>query len=193
MRFINDQYANFNTRTIKGYDLGFYYDFETSLGDWGIRYVASFLDEYQQEPGGDALLLLDGQQNGGIPANYPVAGFDDIIGMDGNQEERMNLTLSWRRGDWGSSVTMYHIGDFYQDSLTLSDGTRYVIPSMTTYNFRVDYTADLPNDLSLRTRFGIRNLTDERAPLADRFFGFFADSHRDYGRSMYLDLRLDFN
>ncbi len=193
IRFIDDQYANLNTRTVRGYDLGFYYDFDTAFGDFGIRYVASFLDKYEQTPGGDALILLESQESGGIPTNYPVAGFDDLIGMDGNQEERMNLTLSWRRGDWGSSVTMFHIGDFYQDSLTLGDGTQYVIPSMTTYNFRVDYTTDFAGgDYSLRTRFGVNNVADERAPLADRFFGFFADSHRDYGRSFYLDLRLDF-
>ena len=88
---------------------------------------------------------------------------------------------------------MYHIGDFYQDSLTLSDGTQYEIPSMTTYNFRVDYTTDIGDDYELRTRFGVNNVADERAPLADRFFGFFADSHRDYGRSFYMDLRLRFD
>ena len=28
------------------------------------------------------------------------------------------------------------------------------------------------------------------APLADRFYGFFADAHQDYGRNYYLDFRL---
>jgi len=36
----------------------------------------------------------------------------------------------------------------------------------------------------------VNNFTDERAPLADRFFGYFADSHRDLGRYYYVDLRL---
>ena len=193
IRFINDQYANFNTRTVRGYDVGIYYDFDTSLGNFGIRYVGSFLDKFEQTPGGDALLLLDAQSNGQIPANYPVAGFADLIRKDGNQEERMNLTLRWDKGPWGASTTMYHIGDFYQDSLTLSDGTQYVIPSMTTWNLRVDYTTEIGDGYELRSRLGVNNVGDERAPLADRFFGFFADSHRDYGRSFYFDLRLQFD
>ena len=89
-------------------------------------------------------------------------------------------------------MTGYRIGEFYQDSLTLSDGTQYKIPAMTTYNARVDYTWTFADRYDLRTRFGVNNFTDERAPLADRYFGFFSDAHRDYGRYYYLDLRLDF-
>ena len=192
IRFINDQYANLDTRTVAGFDVGLYYDFSTPIGDFNFRYIGSFLEKSEQDAGGLASQLLASQQSGGIPSNYPVAGFADLIGMDGNQDQRMNASLAWRRNAWGSSVTMYHIGDFYQDSLTLSDGTRYEIPSMTTYNFKVDYTYEFANDVGLRTRLGVNNVTDERAPLADRFFGFFADSHRDWGRYYYLDLRLDF-
>ena len=81
------------------------------------------------------------------------------------------------------------VSDFYQDSLTLSDGTRYVVPEMTTWNVTADYTFNTPGDSDTRIRFGINNVSDERAPLADRFFGYFADAHRDLGRSFYLDLR----
>ena len=63
---------------------------------------------------------------------------------------------------------------------------------MTWFNFKVDYTFEFRNDSWLRARLGVNNVTDERAPLADRFFGFFADSHRDYGRAYYLDLKLGF-
>ena len=192
IRFIDDQYANFDTRTIEGFDVGAYLDFETGIGDFNIRYVGSFLQTYEQTPGGDAQVLLDAQNDGTLPANFPVAGFDDLIRRDGNQEERMNLTVAWNKNNWGSSVTAFHIGDFYQDSLTLSDGTQYVIPSMTTYNFKVDYTFEIGSVSWLRTRLGINNVTDERAPLADRFFGYFADSHRDLGRYYYLDLKLGF-
>jgi hypothetical protein len=39
-------------------------------------------------------------------------------------------------------------------------------------------------------RFGINNFTDRRAPLADRFFGYYADQHSDFGRYYYLDVRV---
>jgi iron complex outermembrane receptor protein len=30
---------------------------------------------------------------------------------------------------------------------------------------------------------------DERAPLADRYFGYNSDAHKDLGRNFYLDVR----
>ncbi|MEM9301034.1 MAG: TonB-dependent receptor [Pseudomonadota bacterium] len=185
---VNDRYANLNTRTVDGIDVGVYYNWETSFGDFTTRFVGSFLEKFEQEPGGNANVLLEAQQSGLIPSNYPVAGFDDLIRRDGNQEERMNLSVAWRYEQFGASVNAFYIGDFFQNSLTLSDGTQWIIPSMTTYNMRFDYNFDLA-DVDTRVRLGINNVTDERAPLADRFFGYFADSHRDLGRYYYVDLR----
>ena len=133
-------------------------------------------------------MLIDAQASGLLPANYPVAGFDDLIRRDGNQEERMNLSVAWRYQQYGASLNAFHIGDFYQDSLTLSDGTQWIVDSMTTYNLRFDYNFEV-SGIDTRARLGVNNVTDERAPLADRFFGYFADSHRDLGRYYYLDLR----
>ena len=193
IRFIDDRYANFDTRTVSGYDIGIYYNFDSAIGTFNIEYIGSFLDEFEQDAGGDAALLLAAQQSGDIPLNYPVAGFADLIRMDGNQEDRQRATVRWRGGDFGASVSGYRVGDFYQSSLTLADGTRWEIPAMTTYNATVTYWADgLFGDVDARFRLGVRNFTDERAPLADRFFGYFADAHRDFGMSYYLDVRLDF-
>jgi len=43
-----------------------------------------------------------------------------------------------------------------------------------------------------RVKFVIKNVGDERAPLADGYLGFFSDIHRDLGRNYYLDLRVNF-
>ncbi|MDJ0656937.1 MAG: TonB-dependent receptor [Xanthomonadales bacterium] len=185
---IFDQYANLDTRTVEGHDVGVYYNKETGWGDFAFKYVASFLNTYEQEAGGDALILVEAQNAGLIPANYPVAGFSDLIRVDGNVENKQTARLSWRKGDWGATVTGKRIGSFYQDSLTLADGTRWEVPAMTTYNATFDYRFDL-GPARTRARLGIMNVTDERAPLADRFFGYFADVHRDLGRYYYLEMR----
>ena len=193
IRFIDDRYANLDTRTVSGYDIGIYYNFDSPVGTFNIEYIGSFLDEFEQDAGGDAALLLAAQQDGDIPLNYPVAGFADLIRMDGNQEDRHRATVRWRGGDFGASVSGFRVGDFYQSSLTLADGTRWEIPAMTTYNATFTYWADeLFGGVDTRFRLGVRNFTDERAPLADRFFGYFADAHRDLGISYFLDVRLDF-
>ncbi|MBT3674880.1 MAG: TonB-dependent receptor, partial [Proteobacteria bacterium] len=41
-----------------------------------------------------------------------------------------------------------------------------------------------------RVRFAVKNLEDERAPTADRYYGYYADAHQDYGRNYYLSLRV---
>ena len=187
---IDDQYANLDKRTVEGLDLGVYYNFDSALGNFDIRYVGSFLQKYEQEAGGDAAILVAAQQSGQLPANIPVSGFADLIRRDGNQEDRQNLTVSWRRDDFGASATMYRVGDFYQDSLTLADGTQYTVPAMTTVNLKGSYTWEFAADRDARFTLGINNVADERAPLADRYFGYFADSHRDLGRYYYVDVRL---
>jgi iron complex outermembrane receptor protein len=81
-------------------------------------------------------------------------------------------------------------GDFIQSSLTLSDGTEYNVPAMTTMDASLYYKFKV-GDTSARVKFAVKNLNDERAPTADRFFGFFADAHQDYGRNYYLSLKVD--
>ncbi|MEM7280600.1 MAG: TonB-dependent receptor [Pseudomonadota bacterium] len=193
IEFVSDQYANLDTRTVRGYDVGLYYSAETRAGEFDIRYVASLLDEFEQEPGGQAAILLEAQESGLLPTSIPVDGFADLIRRDGNQKEKHTLRVSWRKENWGAALTGRSIGDFFQTSLTL-DGPNgdifYTVPSVQTYNVSADYRFGW-GDSDARIRFGVNNFTDKRAPLADRFFGYFADAHRDLGRSYYLDFRFD--
>jgi outer membrane receptor protein involved in Fe transport len=187
--FVNDRYQNLDTRKVEGYDFGVYYDLGTDIGDWTFSWQGSVYTRYDQEPGGAALVLLDAQEAGILPSNYPVSGFDDLLRMDGNQERKMNARLRWRKGPWGAAVSWFYLSSFYQSSLTLADDTRWVIPSHDYWNLSADYRFDVWNSES-RIRFGINNVGNERAPLADRYFGFFSDAHRDYGRAYYVDLMM---
>jgi len=191
IEYVNDQYANLDTRTVEGHDIGVYWGIDTAFGDFNFRYVGTFYDKYEQTPGPLSAQLLSAADAGVIPPGG-VSGFGDLLGEDGNQDEKHNVSVRWRKDNWGATVSAFKIGSFYQSSLTLSDGTKYVIPSMTTYNMSVDYRFALAGTKS-RLRLGVNNLTDERAPLADRYFGYFADAHRDYGRSMYLELTVGFD
>jgi len=191
IEFISDQYANLDTRTVEGHDIGVYYDLDTKYGDWSFTYVGTFYDKYEQKAGGAAQLLDAAQQAGILPANYPIDGFSDLIRRDGNQSNKMNARIRWRKGNWGASGAVFYLSDFYQSKLTLEDGSRWVVPSMTRYNASVDYSFDMWASES-RIRFGARNLTNERAPLADGYFGYLSDAHSDMGRSYFLDLRMSF-
>jgi len=186
-----DRYTNLDTRTVKGFDLGIYYDVDTRFGNFSLSYNGAFLTDYEQLPGGLAGEIVAAKASGALPASIPVSGFANLLNLDGNQDEKHSAQLRWRLDDWGVGLSAYQLGSFYQDSLTLDNGTRYIIPAMTTYDATVDYRTEI-FDRNTRLRLGIKNLTDERAPLADRYFGYSSDAHSDYGRYAYLDVRVSF-
>jgi outer membrane receptor protein involved in Fe transport len=191
VKYVQNDYTNMATRTLSGTDVGIYYDIDTKYGDFGIKYIGSKTDEFTQDASGEFAFLQAQKDAGNIPANIPLDGFGDLLGMDGNYDTKHTLKTSWRMGNWGATMSMLTKGEFYQNSLTLSDGTRYIIPEMTTIDATVSYNFRW-NGNKARVRFAIKNLEDERAPLADRYYGYFADAHQDYGRNYYVDLRLTF-
>ena len=189
--YVDDRYANLDRRTIHGTDYGIYYDAETRFGDLTLSHQMARLRHFQQDPGGDSALLLAARDDGVIPANYPVAGFQDLVRQNGNPKWKTSTRLRWHYKAWSASLSSLYVGDFVQRSLTLDDGTEWVVPSMRTFNAYVAYRFDVGDDLSGRIRLGGLNVTDERAPLADRYFGYFADMHQDLGARYYLEFRAD--
>ncbi len=190
---VDDRYANLDTRIVEGYDVGIFYSTDNALGSWDLSIRGAFYDRYDQVAGPQTQSLIDAAESGVFPEGFPSpAGFGDLIRQDGNQEEKYNASLSWRNGDFGARVSGYYLSDFVQTSLGVREDQEWVIPSMTTYNASFDYHFE-PFDTDTRLRLGVNNLTDERAPLADRFFGYFADAHRDLGRYWYLDARVEFD
>ncbi|MDA0805803.1 MAG: TonB-dependent receptor [Proteobacteria bacterium] len=89
--------------------------------------------------------------------------------------------LQTELGDFG-----FRYGDFVQ---LFSNGQVFSIPEMTTFNLSVGHNFNMIGDIDSRIRFGMDNVQDERAPLADDSFCYFADQHRDLGRYYYVDLR----
>jgi outer membrane receptor protein involved in Fe transport len=183
-----ETYENLDTRTIEGHDIGVYYDFDTRIGSFSFRYNGSFYDTYEQEDSSPITTALVDAKEANPAITYPIVGIGDLLRIDGNQKERHRASLSWRNGDWGASISGFRIGSFLE---TLSNEDRWYIPSMTTYNAKVDYSF-LVKDVDMRVRFGVNNLTDERAPLSDSYFGYFSDAHRDLGISYYVDLTARF-
>ena len=186
---VTDPYANAATRTLSGDDIGVYYDLDTDIGSFKLTINYSETDEFTQEPTAEYAKLVAAQAEGRIPFDVTLSGFGDLAGLDGNYTEKTSMKLNYKYGDWGAQISSLKKGDFYQSSETRSDGTKYVIPSMRTVNASVYYNFDI-GEYDARIRLAVKNIDDERAPLADRFYGFFADAHQDYGRNYYLDFRL---
>lgn len=184
--FVTDTYTNLDTRRLEGFDVGIYYNFETPIGMFDFRYNGSFYGEFEQTASSELSTEVLAAQEADPTIVYPLRGLGDLLGIDGNQDERHAASVAWARGDWAASIQGFKIGGFDQ---ILSSGAAFRIPSMTTYNAKFDYAFDI-GDTDMRIRLGLNNLTDERAPIADTSYGFFQDAHRDWGRYYYLDLKV---
>ena len=189
---VNDLYANLDTRKVRGHDIGVYYTKDTRIGTFNVRYVGSRLDEYAQVAGGPAATLVQAEEDGILPAGT-VIGFANLVKQDGNQRWKHTARLNWRLNNWGAAVTGTKLSDAIDTRPGVaSDGSQWKIDSMSTYNFSADYSFDTFGDTAARVRVGILNFTDARAPFTSGRFGYSSDMHRDWGRSWYVDLRLDF-
>jgi len=192
---VDDTYTNLDTRTIEGYDVGVYYGTETSIGDFNFKFVGTFYDKYTQLGStGIALETQEALDSGELPDWITLRGYGDLLLREGNMDEKFNASVSWSKGDWGAYVSMLRVGKFYDaDTAIVVDGetVNWWLSSMTTYNASFDYDFDAWGP-DIRLRFGVNNLTDERAPLCDCRFGYWSDAHRDAGRQYFVDMRMGF-
>ena len=78
-------------------------------------------------------------------------------------------------------------GEFFESAHTETiDGERvmWTVDSMTMINLTLGY--EFENDL--RIRLQVKNIEDERAPLADETFSmFWGDLHTEYGRNYSVE------
>ena len=184
--FVSDNYTNLDTRRLEGYDIGFYYNFETAIGMFDLRYNGSFYETFEQTASGELSTAVLAAKDADPTIVYPLIGLGDLLGINGNQENRHSASVAWQKNDWAASVQGFRISGFDQ---ILSNGDAFPIPSMNTYNAKFDYGFEI-GETDMRVRLGINNFTDERAPIADASYGFFQDAHRDWGRYYYVDLRI---
>ena len=184
--FVSDKYTNLDTRRLEGVDVGIYYNFETAIGMFDLRYNGSYYGKFEQTASGELTTTVLAAKEADPTITYPLEGLGDLLGINGNQDERHSASIAWRKEDWSASVQGFKVGGFNQ---ILANGDPFRIPSMTTYNAKFDYGFDI-GDTDMRIRLGLNNFTDERAPIADESYGFAKDAHRDWGRYYYVDLKI---
>ena len=191
IKYVENNYVNMATRTVEGVDVGIYYTMETSWGDFDFRYNGTYLDKFEQKASGKFAALQAAKDSGVIPEDIPISGFGDLLNKDGVYDEKHNFRISWDKGPYGASLSGTKKGAFAQTSLGLRDGKPYIVDAVTHLDATLSYNFELSGNKA-RLRFAVKNLEDERAPTADRYYGFYADAHSDYGRNYYVDLRVSF-
>ena len=190
IKYIKNDYTNMALRTVEGTDVLVSYGIETDAGDFDLRYNGTFLDKFEQKASGQFAELQAKKDSGEIPDSIPLKGFGDLLEKDGVYDNKHSLRLSYDKGPYRVSLTGLKKGSFVQTSLGIKDGIPYLVPSMTTMDLTMSYRFGLRGN-DARIRFAIKNLEDERAPTADRYYGYYADAHQDYGRNYYLDFQMN--
>jgi len=189
---VYEPYQNLALRTVEGTDIAVYYDLETSFGDFKFTLQNSTTDKFEQTPSAQFAAISAAVADGTLPAYTVLEGYGDLIKNENiGTDEKTTLKVNYRNGDMGATLSVLKLGELFDNGVKSDDGQVYVIPSMTTANLSIYKDLSL-NGNDARIRFMIRNIADERAPLADGWFGFYSDLHRDDGRHYYIDLKMDF-
>ncbi|MBM0106578.1 TonB-dependent receptor [Steroidobacter sp. S1-65] len=189
-------YSNLASATIEGYDFNITYN--SPRFDWGRLAVstdATYLDKYERQAG-------------------PNAAVETRLGKNGATKWRGSVNVSWSKDDvWSAGISAYYIGDYADTSASISEATyqalgrpSYVYPIDGVYFWRVDdsvtfnafgaYTFTPAGDSwlsDLNVRVGVKNLTNEDAPLTTDTAGYDSAVYNSVAMGRVWTLRLTKN
>lgn len=189
---VDDNYLNLDSRSVQGWDFGFYYDLEdTPVGDFSFRLNAALLDKFYQGVSSNGAIINQAAASGLIPSQLSVSGQGNLIRDFGRPEWRYTSSLTWRKEAWGAGWFTSYVGDVFDD-FNLLNNQPWIIEEYQTHNLYVQYEIGHDTDKPLRLRVGARNITNETPPLASTNFGYLGDLHSAQGRFMYVNVRKTF-
>ena len=205
---VNDTYLNLDNRTLKGTDYAIEYSVDTGAGSFSAKFMRVQFDEFLQEASGPMAELVAASGAGGpLEGLISVSGFGDLLGTFDKRaypEVKDSVRLAWKHKRFDAYLSGTKVGSFEELGVTNnaknSDGN-YVCSGTTSYSggtcgqywtvesmLTLNLTLGYKFKNGLRVRGQIRNLEDQRAPLADEYtWGFVGDVHSDYGRSYSLE------
>ena len=191
---VNDTFLNLDDRTTEGIDLGAVLDFEVDgIGDFTFKANAAHIKTFFQAPSAEGLQLQAAQDAGTISSLVDITGQEDLLKQNGNPTWRYSASLRWDKGNWGAGAFYKYVGDVVDTGVT-ANGDPLPVGAFKTLNVHADYTFEgLAGGEDTRIRLGIRNVTDEKPPIADEFAtGYFSALHSNRGRYFYGSIRHNF-
>ena len=183
---VNDYYVNTDTRTIEGKDTSVMYNIDTDIGRFGFKVMHVHYDTFNQAAGGDARRLSDAA-DGVLSGLATVRGIDNLLNLNGRIDDKYTMKASWRNGPYEVLVSGTQWAEFFESAhVETINGVREMWPveEMTVVNVTLGYKFDN----GLRVRLQVKNIEDERAPLADETFGmYWGDLHTDFGQNYNVE------
>ena len=178
--YVGASYANAGSVAVKGYDIFVNYTRDVGPGSMDISLDYSNMTDY----------LTDAYTGSSSQVNN--------IGFDGTPENRYNLSVGYKWGDFGVTLTNRHIGDYRQASEPESVGGELTgglvkagntQDNYDTYDIQAYYNAGKWGKVTL----GIQNMSDED-PLTDnggQNYDAYTGLYDNRGKITYLKWKLD--
>lgn len=189
-------YSNLATSTIEGYDFNLTYNSpDFSWGRLGVTTDATYLHKYERQAG-------------------PNAPKETRLGKSGATKWRGALNLFWSKDDvWSAGLSAYYIGEYADTSASITGPTyaalnqpNYIFPIDGAYFWKVEDTVTfnafgaytfMPAGESwlsdLNVRVGVKNLTNEDAPLTTDPAGYDSSVYNSVAMGRVWTLRVTKN
>ena len=182
---VYNNYVNLGPRTVAGWDGAFIYDADFDWGSIELKHLISYTRKKSQDAAGLADEITAAYDSGLIDeADYPLGGLGDLLQIEMNPKKKTKTTLRFKKGNWALGFVETGRGIVLEPDVGLRP-----VAANKRLNAYLDYNFEL-NDKDARMRFGVNNLHDRRAPLADYRYGFMGDLDIGTRRDFYFDFRV---
>ncbi|MDP1619117.1 TonB-dependent siderophore receptor [Phenylobacterium sp.] len=189
--YVNDQYQNLLPQEARGLDFGVAWNLNgTRFGDFSASFNAAHLMKFYRQPSPAIQELLDAQAAGEINSGVNIAGGGDLIRDEGRPEWKWSASATWRYEQFTVGAFTQYVGDVQDFGLIDAAGDPWVIDSQITANLYGQYEFMDGMAANTRLRLGVRNLTDEKPPLASD--GYLGELYTPYSRYWYVSVRKTF-
>jgi outer membrane receptor protein involved in Fe transport len=189
--YVNDQYQNLLPQQAKGLDIGVIWKLDTDrFGSFDVNFNAAHLVKFYRSPSPDIQSLLDARDAGKINAGTTITGGGDLIRQNGRPEWKWSASATWRYQQVTIGAFTQFIDDVEDTGIRDSAGLPWVVDSQITGNLYGQYQFEDGWVGDTRVRVGVRNITDEKPPLATD--GYLGALYQPYSRYWYVNVRKTF-
>lgn len=189
--YVNDQYQNLLPQEAEGIDFGVIWRLNTDqYGDFDFNFNAAHLLKFYRSPSPDIAALMAARDAGDINAGTTITGGGDLIRQNGRPEWKWSASLTWRYDQFTVGAFTQYIDDVDDTDLRDAAGDPWLIDSQLTGNLYAQYQFEDGWVGDTRVRVGVRNITDEKPPLA--VDGYLGELYQPYSRYWYVNVRKTF-
>jgi outer membrane receptor protein involved in Fe transport len=191
IQLILDPYVNVLPQKVSGVDFGFSWQLrDTAIGSFRINANATHLKTFFRDPSPDVALLLAAREAGTINPATPLAEGGSLIRLNGRPKWKLSTTATWTLGEFQLGAFTQYTSSVLDTALADAAGLPFVVEDQLVGNLYGQWEVGAPGRSSMRFRVGVRNITNEKPPLASS--GFLNTLYNAYPRYWYANVRLSY-